>query len=100
METHHSSCLVVVPVHSRARVGSVLPRIGELPGDHGSKLHVLAAAAPLPPLAWWTLVAVVASTNGGGPLGAGTSDSERHSRRGDGVHERRLSGGWNEKVKN
>lgn len=75
-------------VHSRARVGSILPRVSELPGHHGPKLHVLAAAAPFPFLAWRTLVAVVASTNGGGTLGAGSCDGESHSCRGDRMHKR------------
>lgn len=45
-------------------------------------------------------MAVVASANGGGALRAGPGHRERHSRRGDGMHKRRLSGRWNEKVKN
>lgn len=87
-------------VHSRARVGSILPRVSEFPGHHGPKLHILAAATPFPSLTRWTLVAVVASANSGGPLGAGACDGEGHSRRGDRVHKRRLSGSWNEKLNN
>lgn len=100
VETHHSSCLIVMAVHSRACVGSILPRISELPGYHGSKLHILAAAAPFPSLTRWTLVAVVASANGGGTLRAGTGDGEGHSRRGDRVHKCRLSGCYDDKLKN
>lgn len=62
---HHSSCLVVLAVHGRARVRAVLPRVGKLTGHAAAELHVLAAATPLPPLAGGALVARVTTADGG-----------------------------------
>lgn len=87
------SGLVVVPVHGRASVGPVLPGVGELPGHHAPKFHVLTAAAPLPALPRRALVPSVTAADGGRALGAGSGHGKSHPGRGDGVDKGRLPGG-------
>lgn len=99
MGTYHSSRLIVVSVHGWASVGTVFPRVSEFPGHHAAEIHIFAAAAPLPPLARWTLVPTIASTNSGRALGAGASHGKGDPRWGDGVHECWLSSGWNKKFR-
>ena len=95
---HRAARLVVVLVHGRARVRPVLARVRELPGHEHPEVGVLAAAAPLPALAWRPLVMRVAAADGGGALGTGARDGEGHAGRGDGVHEGRLAGGCGEGI--
>lgn len=92
-EAHRAARLVVVLVHGRARVRSVLAGVRELPGHEHPKVGVLTAAAPLPTLAGWPLVMGVAATDGGGAFCAGARDGEGHASGGDGVDEGRFASG-------
>lgn len=85
--TYLATGLVVVAVHCGAGIWPVLPRICKLSRHHAAKLDVLAAATPLPALAWRALVAAAAATYGRGALGTRACHSEGHAGRGNGVHE-------------
>lgn len=89
---YRASCFVVVPIHRRASVRTVLPGVGELPGHQHPELRILTAAAPLPALPRRSLVMGVAAAHGGRALGAGTSHRECDASRGYGMDKRRLSG--------
>lgn len=87
LDTHRPAGLVVVPVHGRARVRPVLPRVCEFPGHQHAEVGVLTAPPPFPAVPRGSLVVGVTATDGGGALGAGAGDSEGHPGRGDGVDE-------------
>lgn len=83
-------------VHGWACIRSILPCVSKLPGHHASKLHILAAATPLPSLTRGALVACVTSADGGWTLCAGTGHRKCHSRRGNRMNKCWLSSGWKE----
>lgn len=88
LKTYRASCLIVVPVHCRASIWTILSGVCKLPGDQDSKLSVLTAAAPLPALPRRPLVVRVATTHGGCALGTGTRHCECHTCRSNGMDER------------
>lgn len=86
-------------VHCWASIRTILPRISELPWHHAPEIHIFTAAAPFPSLTGGALVTCVTSADGGRTFGAGTGHRKSNSRRGDGMDEGWLSGGWKRNYK-
>lgn len=88
---YHSACLVVVEVGEVAQVSALLARVHKLTAEHPAKVHVVAAAAPVPVGPSRPSAAVVARARLNGPFGTGARHSMGDSCAGDGEYERRLS---------
>lgn len=76
---YRASCLVVVPVHGRASIWTILSGVGKLSGNQHPKLCVLAAAAPLPALTGRPLVVGVTAAHGGCALSTGARHCKRNA---------------------
>lgn len=96
---YRASCLIVVPVHSRASVWAILSGVGELSGHQHPKLCILTAAAPLPALPRRPLVVGVTAAHGGGALSTGARHCKCNACWSYSVDECWLSGCWETQMK-
>lgn len=85
---YRAPCFIVVSVHRRASIWTVLSGVGELSGYQHAELRVLAAATPLPAVTGGTFVVGVTAAHGGCTLSTGARHCVRHACRCYGVDKR------------
>lgn len=74
-----------------AQIPASFAGVHKLPAEHAAKVHVVAAASPVPVRPPRSSAPVVAGAGLDGPLGTRASDRVGHPGAGDGKHERGLS---------